>query len=120
MIEPRKHATLLNKKKDERIAELESEVERLKAEVHECPECGMACKQCTCFEAELADCQRYRDAVLWLSEYASEHGHCWELSRLDGRFAAVMVRRDQETTIFGDSEIEALEGLLQQLKSNED
>jgi hypothetical protein len=35
------------------LPKLIAEVERLRGEVHDCPACGMACKQCRCYEAEM-------------------------------------------------------------------
>lgn len=36
-----------------RLEAAESEVERLSGEVHECPKCGRACKQCECVETKM-------------------------------------------------------------------
>jgi hypothetical protein len=38
-----------------------AEVERLRADVHTCPRCGVNCKQCECWNRELQETERDRD-----------------------------------------------------------
>lgn len=55
-----------------RATAAEQEVERLRAEVHDCPKCGMACKQCQCYEQEVAELR----ARLAVAEQSMKRHYC--------------------------------------------
>lgn len=46
------------------IGELRAEIERLKADIHDCPTCGVACKRCRCVEAEVEKLSAERDRCI--------------------------------------------------------
>jgi hypothetical protein len=77
--------------------QLRAEIQRLRGQVHECPECGKLCRECRCMEAELervrfdlesktmcaqinldkvlvldAEMRRVREATQWLYDHLTD------------------------------------------------